>query len=137
MPEPSSYIMAKLASGIGGLFGGLALMSYIRPKTVGDAALRGGISTGSGIIFAAPLLSYLNIRSDWEMQLMAGGILGFISWSILSMLARVFQKAEDNRDDIIDVVNRVRGKESTKPKTVKKTPRKKTTKRKTTRVKRK
>lgn len=129
MPEPSSYIMAKLASGIGGLFGGLALMSYIKPKTIGDAALRGGISTGSGIIFASPFLSYLGMRSDWEMQLMAGGIIGFISWSLLSMIARVFQRADENKEDIFDVVGRAKNNKNSEPPTRKK---KRSTKKKST-----
>lgn len=119
MAEPSSYLLAKLAAGIGGLFGGLTLMTYIKPRTITDAALRGGISTGTGIIFASPILIYLQMRTDWEMQLMAGGIIGFVSWSLLSMVARLFQKADSNNEDIIDFVR------NTKKRTTKSTSRKK------------
>lgn len=109
MPEPSSYLVAKVAAGIGGLFGGLAMMSFIKPKTILDAVIRGGVSTGSAIIFAAPLLELLNQdRGNWEFQLASGMVCGFLAWSLLGMVARFFIKAERSGEDIVDVVKRVR-----------------------------
>lgn len=88
-------------------------MSYIRPRNTLDATIRGGISTGSGIIFAAPILNMLEASTGWEMQLMAGFIIGFLSWGIFSLIARIFINAEKNKEDFIDVVNRGKSGKST------------------------
>lgn len=107
MPEPG-FLTAKIMAGLGGLVGGLTLMSYIRPKSILDAALRGGISTGTGIIFSPPLVEWLDVNQSMEIYLMFGFVIGFLSWGILSLIARVFSNAEKNKEDIIDVVNRGR-----------------------------
>ena len=54
MPEP--ILLGKVSAAAGGLLGGLSMMAFIKPKTTFDAAIRGGISTGTGIIFSSPLL---------------------------------------------------------------------------------
>ena len=108
MPDPGSFLTAKVVSGLGGLLGGLTMMTYIKPRNLLDASIRGGISTGSGIIFAAPILEALEVSTKWEMQLMAGFIIGFLSWGIFSLIARIFINAEKNKEDLIDVVNRGR-----------------------------
>lgn len=107
MPEPG-FLTAKIVAGLGGLVGGLALMTYIKPRSILDAALRGGISTGTGIIFSPPMVEWLNTAQSMEMYLMFGFIIGFISWGILSLVARIFSNAEKNKEDLIDVVNRGR-----------------------------
>jgi hypothetical protein len=108
MSDPYSYIATKLASAIGGLFGGAGMMSFIKPKSIGEAFARGGISTGSAIIFADPTLIFLGVANNWELQLMSGGIIGFLSYSILGAVAKFF---DNNRnEDIVALINKAKGK---------------------------
>lgn len=106
MGDPASYISAKLASMIGGLFGGAAIMTFIRPKTIGEAFTRGGISAGSAIIFSVPLLENLGIKLNWENQLMAGFCVGFVAYSILGMVANFFIKNQNR--DIVETIKTVK-----------------------------
>lgn len=92
MAEPSSYVTAKIASAVGGLVGGSVLMSFIQPKTIGEAFIRGGISVGSAIIFANPLIVWLDIVSNWETQLMSGAVIGFCAYFVLGAIANFFVK---------------------------------------------
>jgi hypothetical protein len=107
MPDPG-FLTAKIMAGLGGLIGGLALMSYIKPRSILDATLRGGISTGTGIIFSPPLVEWFDATPTMDVYLMFGFVIGFLSWGVLSLIARVFSNAEKNKEDIIDVVNRGR-----------------------------
>jgi hypothetical protein len=106
MTDPSSYIGAKIASMIGGFIGGSAILTFIRPQTIGEAFMRGGISVGSAMIFSTPLLVALGWPTDWETQLMAGFCIGFVSYSILGMIANFFIKKRN--DDIVDVVTDIK-----------------------------
>lgn len=117
MGDPGSYVTAKVASAIGGLFGGMSMMTFIRPTTISEAFARGGVSTGSAIIFATPALTALSLPTNWEMQLMSGGIIGFTAYSILGAVARFF--AKNKNDDIVELAQKVRGT-STSTKTNKK-----------------
>lgn len=97
MGDPGSYLSAKLASMVGGFFGGAAILTFIRPKSVGEAFVRGSVSTGSAIIFAVPLLEYLSVTNTWENQLMSGFVVGFLSYSVLGMIAN-FLKRYQHKD---------------------------------------
>ena len=66
MPD---YLLAKLASMIGGLFGGGAILTLIRPKSVGEAFMRGGFSVGSATVFAVPVLTWASMENNWESSL--------------------------------------------------------------------
>lgn len=94
MPD---YLLAKLASMIGGMFGGGAILTLIRPKSVGEAFLRGGFSVGSATVFAVPTLAWIGIDNNWENQLMAGFVVGFLAYSILGMIANFLVKNQ-NKD---------------------------------------
>lgn len=109
MADPSSYVTAKIASAIGGLLGGMSLMTFIRPRTIGEAFARGGVSTGGAIIFATPVLTTLNLPVNWEMQLMSGGIIGFLAYSVLGATARFLVKNQES--DIVEMAHKVRGNE--------------------------
>lgn len=106
MSDPASYIATKLASMIGGLLGGSAILTFIRPKTIGEAFMRGGTSVGSAMIFSTPLLNAFGWPLDWETQLMAGFCIGFISYSVLGMIANFFIKRKN--DDIVEVVSDIK-----------------------------
>jgi NhaP-type Na+/H+ or K+/H+ antiporter len=103
MPD---YILAKLASMIGGFFGGAAILTFIRPKTIGEAFVRGGVSVGSAIIFAGPSLKWMDLSPNWETELMAGFVVGFIAYGILGMIANTFIKNQNK--DLIDVVKDIK-----------------------------
>jgi len=108
MAEPIiSTAAVKVASGIGGLFGGLAILTFLQPKNIRDAAIRGGVSTGSAIIGAAPATKYLGMDPyDWELALTVGAAIGFCSWFLLSAVGNYFKKHEG--EDILQVVKSVK-----------------------------
>lgn len=108
MADPSQYIATKIASALGGFFGGATMMTFIRPKTIGEAFIRGGVSTGSGIIFSDPILRYIEITVNWENQLMAGAIIGFLAYSILGAIANFFQK--NQKEDIFELIKKAKGR---------------------------
>ena len=106
MGDPGSYITAKVASMIGGFFGGAAILTFIRPKTVGEAFVRGSVSTGSAMIFAVPALNWIQWDNNWESQMMAGFIIGFCSYSVLGMVANFLKKNQDK--DIVEAVKEIK-----------------------------
>jgi hypothetical protein len=116
MADPTHYLTAKIASAIGGLIGGFGMMTFVRPKTISEAFTRGGVSTGAAIIFAGPLLSLMEIPANWEMQLMSGGIIGFLSYSLLGAVANFFRKNQEK--DIFELADTARSqsKRAGKPK---------------------
>ena len=98
-----TFLGAKIAAAIGGLFGGLAVMAYMKPTTFLDATIRGGISTGSAIIGSTLLIDALDWSKTVEYHLASGAIIGFFAWAVLSMFGRFFVKAEKKQIDIVDV----------------------------------
>lgn len=106
MADPTGYITAKVASMIGGLFGGFAILTFIRPKSISEAFMRGGVSVGSSMVFTYPLLDMLGISNNWETQLMGGFCVGFLAYTVLGMVANFLQKNQDK--DIVEVVKEVR-----------------------------
>lgn len=103
MPD---YLVAKLASMIGGLFGGGAILTFIRPKTIGEAFMRGGLSVGSATVFAIPLLHWVDIDNNWENQIMSGFVVGFLAYSILGMVANFLIKNQNK--DIIETIKEIK-----------------------------
>lgn len=103
-----SYVAAKSASAAGGLFGGLAMFAFMKPKTVLDATIRGGICTGSAIIFAPVVCEWFNASTTPEHLLAAGATIGFLAWGVLSMTARFFIKAEATNTDIVEAAKEIK-----------------------------
>jgi len=114
MADLPTYVTTKIASAIGGLFGGFMLMTFIKPKTINESFTRGAVSTGSAIIFADPVLQITNAPQNWELQIMSGAVIGFVAYSVLGAVARFFDRNADS--DIVDMVNQVKGKEPTRKK---------------------
>lgn len=106
MADPSSYITAKIASMIGGLFGGFAILTFIKPQSVKEAFIRGGMSVGSAMVFAQPLLHMLDISNNWETQLMSGFCVGFLAYTILGMVANFLSRNQHR--DIVEVVKEIK-----------------------------
>lgn len=106
MTEITTVFTSKLAAMLGGLFGGAAILTFIRPKTVGEAFLRGALSTGSAVIFAGPIISYLSMSHNWETELMTGFVIGFLAYSTLGMIANFLIKNQDK--DIVEAVKEIK-----------------------------
>lgn len=100
------YLIAKIASMIGGFFGGGAILTFIRPKTVGEAFMRGGLSVGSAMVFAIPLLNWAGLDNNWENQLMSGFVIGFLAYSTLGMIANFLIKNQNK--DIIETIKEIK-----------------------------
>lgn len=103
MPD---YLTAKIASMIGGFFGGAAILTFIRPTSIGEAFIRGGVSVGSAIIFSSPALQWASISSNWENELMAGFVVGFVAYSVLGMVANFLVKNQNK--DIVEAVKEIK-----------------------------
>ena len=107
--EPIIYASAKVFSGVGGMTGGFSLMAFIKPKGIWDAALHGGVSTFAGVVFSGPVLKYFEIApNDWEFQMMAGFIIGFCAWFVMSAVANFFQINEGK--DILTVAQQTKSR---------------------------
>jgi hypothetical protein len=106
MADPTGYLTAKVASMIGGLFGGFAILTFIRPKTISEAFMRGGVSVGSAMVFTYPLLEMMGLSNNWETQLMGGFCVGFLAYTVLGMVANFLQK--NQHKDIVEVVKEVK-----------------------------
>jgi len=97
MTDPgSTYFSAKIASMIGGLFGGAAILTFIKPKTIGEAFVRGGVSVGSATLLSVPVLKILDLPTDWDFQALAGFFIGFLAYSILGMIANFLLYHKDS-----------------------------------------
>lgn len=106
MADPTGYLTAKVASMVGGLFGGFAILTFIKPKTIGEAFMRGGVSVGSSMVFTQPLLVMADIGNNWETQLMGGFCVGFLAYTVLGMIANFLVK--NQHKDIVQVVKDVK-----------------------------
>ena len=121
--EPIVYASAKIFSGIGGMTGGFSLMAFIKPKGVWDAAIHGSVSTFAGVVFSGPVLKYFEISpNDWEFQMMAGFIIGFVAWFVMSAVANFFKQNEGK--DILSVAQQTRSRLGNSSSKVKPTPKK-------------
>jgi len=117
----ATFIGAKIAAACGGLFGGLAIMAFMKPTTLLDATIRGGISTGTAIIGATLLIDTMSWSDAVEYHAIAGAMIGFCAWSVLGMFARFFIKADKNKLDVIEAVSAINNLEAAmKPKVRKK-----------------
>lgn len=103
MPD---YLTAKLASIIGGLLGGGAILTFIKPKSIGEAFIRGGVSVGSAAIFTSSIITWVKIADNWENQIMIGFIVGFLAYSVLGMIANFLIKNQDK--DIVEAVKEIK-----------------------------
>lgn len=112
MADPTGYLTAKVASMVGGLFGGFAILTFIRPKTIGEAFMRGGMSVGSAMVFAQPLLAIAGFDNNWETQLMGGFCVGFLAYTVLGMVANFLVKNQSK--DIVEAVKDIKGSEKGK-----------------------
>lgn len=98
MSDPiTPSVMVKIISGLGGLIGGVTFMAFYRPVSVWDAAIRSGVSTATAIIAATPVLSWFKVAESTNNIIAAAAVIGFCSWSILSLLARFLVDIQDER----------------------------------------
>jgi hypothetical protein len=93
----STPLMFKLVAGLGGLIGGVSFMAFYRPCNVWDASVRSGLSVISAIVFAPIVLEYTNLVVTSDNILAVSVALGFVSWSILSLIARFLMNIQDEK----------------------------------------
>ena len=93
-------IMGKVLSGTGGFVGGATFMAFYRPKNVWDAAIRSSVSTASAIIGSIPVLEHYNLPMTNDNVLLAGAVIGFCAWSLLTLAARMLLKIQDEKTEI-------------------------------------
>ena len=106
MTELSTVITSKIAAMIGGLFGGAAILTFIKPKTISEAFTRGALSTGSATIFSGPAIHYMGLEHAWENEIMTGFVIGFVAYSVLGMVANFLIKNQDK--DIVEAVKEIK-----------------------------
>jgi hypothetical protein len=106
--EAAGYVAAKTASAAGGLFGGLTMFAFMKPKSILDATIRGGVCTGAAIICAPIICDWLETTHTVEHLLAGGAVLGFLTWGVLSMTARFFIKAEASNTDIVEAAKELK-----------------------------
>ena len=100
MTDPITFstpLMAKVFSGLSGLIGGVSFMAFYRPKNVWDAAVRSGLSVTTAIVFSPIIMDYLQFDQSMNHTLATSMVLGFCSWSVLSLLARFLINIQDER----------------------------------------
>jgi hypothetical protein len=102
MADPlfQDHLSAKAVASIGGLVGGALFMVFLKPKNVWDAAIRSSVSTSTAIIGHPILCDYLNWSGNMDHVLAASAIIGFCSWSILSIVAKLLTNAEHEKLEI-------------------------------------
>jgi hypothetical protein len=116
MSATATFIGAKIAAAVGGLFGGLTIMAFMKPKTLTEATIRGGVSTGTGIIGSTLMIDTMGWSNAPEYHAIAGAIIGFSAWGVLGLFARFFIKTEKNGLDVIQVATAINNlEEVTKP----------------------
>ena len=106
--EAAGYLTAKAAAAAGGLFGGLVMFAFMKPRSILDATIRGGVCTGNGIIFSPILCDYIGSSCTPDHLLAGGAFIGFITWGVLSMTARFFIKAEAANIDIVEAAKEIK-----------------------------
>lgn len=98
MSDPiTTPLMVKIISGISGLAGGVSFMAFYRPKNVWDAAVRSGISVTSAIVLSPVLIDYFQFNQTMDVMVASSAAIGFCSWSILSMVARLLVDIQDEK----------------------------------------
>ena len=101
MADPiSTPLLTKLMSGLGGLAGGVSFMVFYRPVNVWDAAVRSGLSVLSAIVFAPILLEWMSWLPSSDNLIAASVVVGFCSWSLLSLLAHTMMGLQDDKVNI-------------------------------------
>jgi len=99
------WIGAKISSFIGGILGGLSILSYIPPKDTKEAFMRGGVSVGFALMFAQPILLSIGLEIKpadlWMYELGISFLCGFIGYSVMNWVANFLAKNQNK--DIMEV----------------------------------
>ena len=96
----STPLIAKLLTGLGGLIGGATFMIFYKPCNVWDAAIRSGLSVTSAIVFSPIVMEYMSISEKTDNQIAVAAVLGFCSWSVLSLASRFLMRVQDEKVEI-------------------------------------
>lgn len=102
MPDPllQDHLSAKVVAGIGGFIGGAIFMVFLRPRNVWDAAIRSSVSTATAIIGYPIACDYFGWAGNNDQILACAALIGFASWSVLSIAAKLLINAEHDKLEI-------------------------------------
>lgn len=99
------WISAKISSFIGGILGGLSILSYIPPKDVKEAFMRGGVSVGFALMFAQPIFLQIGLEVQqnelWIYELGIAFLCGFVGYSVMNWVANFLAKNQNK--DIMEI----------------------------------
>lgn len=99
------WVSAKISSFIGGILGGLSILSYIPPKDTKEAFMRGGVSVGFALMFAQPILLQIGLEVQpnelWMYELGIAFLCGFVGYSVMNWVANFLAKNQNK--DIMEI----------------------------------
>jgi ABC-type nitrate/sulfonate/bicarbonate transport system permease component len=98
MSDPiTSSLLTKVISGLSGLVGGISFMAFYRPCNVWDASVRSGLSVISAVVFTPIILEWLKLDMSSDNMVAISVVIGFCSWSILSLSAHLLMGVQDEK----------------------------------------
>lgn len=99
---PTDPMYLHLISAGGGLLGGISMMVYMRPSSLGEGLRRILISTVAGGLLASTVAHKFFGSEAPELVASTAFLLGFTAWSLLGSIAKFFENRKD--DDILAMV---------------------------------
>lgn len=118
MAEPvstsaSGFAIWKIALGISGLFGGLAIFSFWQPErlkrygTLASVAIISGVSTGASMTLGGVIAMYFGLdRNSIDVALGLGAPIGACSIFTFLAIANFARKREQS--DVLEIIEEVR-----------------------------
>lgn len=125
MAEPatttiSGYVISKGAAALAGLFGGLSVSFFWQPRRLHQhgklaaGAIIGGISVSAAFTLGGLAARWVGLNfNDVDIALGIGYVIGVLCVGVIAWLANFLEKREE--DDILEVVQEVRGAAAGKP----------------------
>jgi hypothetical protein len=126
MAEPISsfsggYVISKGAAALAGLFGGLSVSFFWQPQRLHQhgrlaaGAIIGGISVSASFALGGLIARWAGLNfSDVDVALGLGYAIGVMCVGVIAWVANFLEKREN--DDIMEVVQEVRGNKTATPK---------------------
>lgn len=126
MAEPISsfsggYVISKAAAALAGLFGGLSVSFFWQPQRLHQhgrlaaGAIIGGISVSASFALGGLIARWAGLNfSDVDVALGLGYAIGVMCVGVIAWVANFLEKREN--DDIMEVVQEVRGNKTVTPK---------------------
>jgi hypothetical protein len=115
------YVISKGAAALAGLFGGLSVSFFWQPQRLHQhgrlaaGAIIGGISVSASFALGGLIARWAGLNfSDVDVALGLGYAIGVMCVGVIAWVANFLEKREN--DDIMEVVQEVRGNKTATPK---------------------